>query len=83
MKAKEFTVITGPVYAPVTVTVELPGVPADERLTPKLARQAARAVMDGPVTKAVTVWDGDVGYRVYENAARKISRQEAGSKAGG
>jgi len=32
---KQFTVITGPVYAPKTHTVELPGVLPRERLTPR------------------------------------------------
>jgi hypothetical protein len=70
---KQFTVITGPIYAPVTSTVELPGVPPDERLTPKLARQAARAAgADG----TATVWsDEDYGYRLYERSARKIKKQ--------
>jgi hypothetical protein len=79
---KQLTVITGPTYAPVIRTVELPGALEGDTLTPALARQAAQAVVGGPVEEAVTVWDGDVGYRVYENTARKIKR-EAGSKAGG
>ena len=77
MNNKQFTVITGPVYAPVTCTVELPGVPAEERLTPKLARQAARVAF-GALDAAVTVWDGgEYGYRLYERSARKIWKENS------
>jgi len=63
--AKEFICIAGPRYNPVTVTVTLNGVLPDERLTPKMARQAARAAF-GESDGAITVWSNDeYGYRLY------------------
>jgi len=71
--AKEFTLIHGPRYNPLTETVTLNGVAESEPLTPALAVRAARAGCghrDG-----VTVWSNDDhGYRLYERSARKITR---------
>ena len=69
---KELTVISGPLAEPTITHVQIPGVPADERLTPKLARQAAR-IACGQAAKA-TVWDEEsgIGYRLYSRSARKL-----------
>jgi hypothetical protein len=73
---KELLVISGPMYEPTFTRVQLPGISADERLTPKLARQAARMACGSD--RRATVWDeeADVGYRLYAQSARKLHKQE-------
>ena len=69
---KQFTVIHGPRYNPVTELVILNGVSESEPLTPALAIRAARVGCghrDG-----VTVWSNDShGYRLYKATHRKIT----------
>lgn len=68
---KEFTVIHGPRYNPVTEIVTLNGVGEFERLTPKLAVRAARVACG--YRNSVTVWSNeDYGYRLYKSSCRKI-----------
>jgi len=70
---KQFTIIAGPRYNPITTTVVLNGVLDSEPLTPKLAARAARVGFGH--RDAVTVWsDDDYGYRLYKNTHRKINR---------
>lgn len=54
--------------------VVLRGVPETERLTPKLAAQAARVAFGH--RNGVTVTSGGYGYRLYANSARKIRENE-------
>lgn len=51
--------------------IELPGIPARERLTPKMAAQAAFIVFGHRV--AVTVSDTVTIYMLYANSHRKLS----------
>lgn len=73
---KELLVISGPIYEPKSTRVQLPGILANQPLTPKLARQAARMAC-GQATRA-TVWDegAGVGYRLYAQSARKLYKEE-------
>ena len=76
MDGKELTVISGPPDDLRTDTVRLPGVPPDKRLTPELARMAARIAIGG--SNRVTVWDeqAGIGYRLYAKSARKLYQHE-------
>ena len=72
---KELTVIIGPRGNQQTVTVQLNGVLPDAKLTPQLARQAARVAQGG--SWGATVWDWEdeyngIGYRLYKNTHRKL-----------
>ena len=73
---KELTVISGPFGNPLHTTVQLNGVLPDERLTPQMARRAARVAVGG--SNRVTVWDwpAGVGYRLYKKSARKLYREQ-------
>ena len=71
---KQLTVTHGPKRNPITVTVELPGEPADAILKPAMARRAARIVAGHEY--GVTVMDGDTGYIIYSqrrNSHRKVT----------
>jgi len=70
---KTLQVSAGDMRNPVFSTAELNGVGPDERLTPKMARQAARIAFGH--CHQVTVWDtgSDRAYRLYKNSARKVS----------
>jgi len=72
MEDKNLQVITGPIGNQQTCTVILNGVDLDERLTPKMARRAARVAHGGGW--AATVWDtqAGIGYRLYRRSARKL-----------
>jgi len=76
MDIKELTVISGPLDDLRTDIVQLHGVPSDERLTPKLARQAARLAIGS--SNRYTVWDetAGYGYRLYARSARKLYQDE-------
>lgn len=54
------------------ITIQLAGVLPAEPLTPKMARQAARAAFGH--NNRVTVWDdaSGYGYRLYQYSARKL-----------
>lgn len=72
---KTLTVTHGPKLNPLTVTVELPGELDNARLTPAMARRAARVACGH--CNGVRVMDGDTGYIVYSerrNSHRKIAR---------
>lgn len=56
-----------------SVIVELPNVPDFTRLTPSIARAAARIAFGH--TDGVTVMDGDNGYRLTRNSATKIETE--------
>ena len=73
---KELTVISGPLAESTVTRVQIPGVLADERLTPKMARQAARMACGQPAQ--TTVWDEEagVGYRLYDQSARKLYSED-------
>ena len=60
----------------VTASVQLSGVLPDERLTPKMARRAARIAFGHE--DAVTIYDDKAGYGyvVYRNSARKFYMTE-------
>jgi len=72
MLNKTLTATAGPRTNPVTTSVQLNGVLPDDRLTPSMARQAARIAFGH--SNRVTVWDlvANRGYRLYENSARKL-----------
>ena len=72
MESKTLTVIAGPRSNPLTANVQLNGVLPEERLTPQMARRAARVAVGH--SNRVTVWDyrASYGYRLYEKSARKI-----------
>ena len=74
---KELTVISGPINESMYTRVQIPGIPLEERLTPKLARQAARMACGSD--RQATVWDEDagVGYRLYARSARKLYSEPA------
>ena len=72
---KELHVTTGPRGDQETYPVQLRGVLPDAKLTPALARQAAR-IAQGSSWPA-TVWDwfddhNGIGYRLYKNTHRKL-----------
>lgn len=68
---KTLQVTHGPRTNPTTLIVELDGVLPDERLTPKLAAQAARIACGHRDGVTVQESNGD-GYRLYRNTARKV-----------
>ena len=72
MDNKILTVTAGPRSNPVTTNVQLNGVLPEERLTPQMARRAARVAFGH--SNQVTVWDGPQGrgYRLYKQSARKL-----------
>jgi hypothetical protein len=72
MKQKEFTVQTEEGVS----TVKLNGVSPDEKLTPKLARRAAR-VACGTGYNAVVTSTENYGYRLYKKTHRKLEINEA------
>jgi hypothetical protein len=73
MENKRFTVIYGPAYNPISMTVTLNGVLESEPLTPRMAARAARVGCGH--RNGVTVWSTeDYGYRLYENSHRRISK---------
>lgn len=67
---KQLSVTHGPSGNESHSTVQLNGVSDDEKLTPKMARRAARIACGH--SNGVTVTDGEHGYRLYRNSARKI-----------
>jgi len=69
---KQLSVSHGPRSNLLYTAVELNGVSPDEKLTPKMARRAARVACGHTIQ--VTVWDNehDYGYRLYRNSARKV-----------
>lgn len=67
---KKLSVTYGPLGNESHSTVQLNGVSADEKLTPKMARRAARIACGH--SNGVTVTDGEHGYRLYKKSARKI-----------
>jgi len=72
---KELTVIIGPQGNQQTNIVQLNGVLPDAKLTPKLARQAARVAQGSSAGAEVWDWFDDyngVGYRLYKNTHRKL-----------
>ena len=73
MEAKTLLAIAGPHDAQVTASVQLNGVIETERLTPKMARQAARIAFGHCHRVTVWDWEGDYGYRLYAKSARKIT----------
>lgn len=70
--SKLFTAQAGAPGNPVTVEVQLNGVLPEERLTPRMARRAARVAFGH--SNRVTVWDHgqDIGYRLYKNSHCKL-----------
>ncbi len=72
MQQKKLFAQTGPRGNPITATVQLNGVLPGERLTPKMARRAARIAFGHE--NGVTIYDpqANYGYRVYRNSARKF-----------
>ena len=72
MDNKILTVTTGPRSNPIITNVQLNGVLPNERLTPQMARRAARVAFGH--SNQVTVWDSHAGhgYRLYKNSARKL-----------
>ncbi len=72
---KQLTVTSGPKGNQVSSKVELNGVQASERLTPKMAARAARIAVGG--RDQVTVTSNDAhGYQLYAKSARKFSIEE-------
>ena len=71
---KELSVTIGPRGNQQTTPVQLNGVPASARLTPKLARQAARVAQGQSWPATVWDWDGNdgTGYRLYKNTHRRL-----------
>lgn len=69
---KRLSVSHGPRSNLLHATVELNGISPSQKLTPKMARQAANIACGH--TLQVTVWDNeyDYGYRLYQNSARKV-----------
>lgn len=67
-----FTATAGSRDNLVSTNVQLNGVVSDEKLTPKMARRAARIAYGHE--SGVTIWDHehDYGYRVYLKSARKL-----------
>lgn len=64
--------VTGKVKGEIeTHNIEIPGVSLFERLTPRLAIQAAFIVFGH--RSGITVSDGTRAYRVYANSTRKLS----------
>ena len=76
MDVKELTVISGPLGDLRADTVQMRSVLPDERLTPRLARQAARLAVGSD--SRVTVWDevAGIGYRLYKRSARKLRLEQ-------
>lgn len=74
MKRKKLFTQAGPRGNPVTANVYLSGVLPDERLTPRMARRAARITFGHE--NRVTIFDNQAGYgyRIYLNSARKLYR---------
>jgi len=72
MEEKTLLAQTGPRSNPVTTNVQLNGVLPNERLTPKMARRAARIAFGHE--NGVVIYDSQAnyGYRVYRNSARKF-----------
>lgn len=56
--------------------VILNGVPAEARLTPKLAAQAARIATGHRDGVTVTDTEAGVAYRLYANSARKLAGEQ-------
>ena len=75
MNEKKFVCSAGfPLYNPALQVVSLNGVSENERLTPKLARRAARVAFGH--SSGVTVWStDDHGYRLYKNSHRRLVRE--------
>lgn len=72
---KQFTVVSGSTTNEQINLVELNGVSEDERLTPKMARRAARVACGH--NNGVTVWSNeDYGYRLYPRSARKLRAED-------
>ena len=69
---KQVQVISGPRTNPLYHTVVLNGVLPDERLTPKMARRAARIACGSDDRVTVLDEDHGYGYRLYKNTARKL-----------
>lgn len=70
IEQKELTVMIGPRGNRRQSIVRLNGIPHDEELTPKMARQALRIA--GSRTGEVWEEDYSKGYRVYAKSARKM-----------
>lgn len=74
---KTLQAIAGPTYNPVSSLVQLQGYDEVDRLTPKMARQAAKVAFGHD--NQVTIWDLDAhgigyGYRLYAKSARKLQQ---------
>ncbi|RLC84855.1 MAG: hypothetical protein DRJ03_13110 [Chloroflexi bacterium] len=72
MNQKQLRVIYGPRGNTQAVTVELNGILADEPLTPKMARRAARIANGCGYNATVVDAAAGYGYRLYKESARKI-----------
>jgi hypothetical protein len=72
MNNKTLLVKAGPAKNELSTSVELNGVMADERLTRKIAAQAARVAFGHRDCVTVLDMDAGYGYRLYANSARKI-----------
>lgn len=74
MKQKRLTATARARDNQITQAVELNGVGVSEKLTPKMARRAARIAFGHE--SQVTVWDHEhrYGYRLYRNSARKLTQ---------
>ena len=71
---KELSVTIGPRGNQQTSTVQLLGVLSTAKLTPKLARQAARVAQGSSWPAEVWDWNGNdgTGYRLYQNTHRRL-----------
>ena len=82
MQLKTLKVTIGPRYNPRVCQVELNGISPDERLTPKLARQAMRIAAGVGATGTVVDTAAGYGYRLYEDSHRKIELDKLRSAPG-
>ena len=69
---KRLLVKAGSIANPVVANVEINGVLEAKKLTPKLARVAARIAFGHSNRVTVLDTESGYGYRLYKNSARKI-----------
>jgi len=69
---KTLTVSTDDQIAPATTTIQLNGVLATERLTPRLAIRAARVAFGHRNRVTVVDVEAGIGYRLYAKSHRKL-----------
>jgi len=76
--AKALQVLTGPIGNQQSSIVKLNGVLPEEKLTPRMARRAARVAQG--TSAGTIVWDKEYGhgYRLYKNSARKLHQDRYG-----